>query len=243
MFLDENVQDLLRRRASLVEDDNPDSPSTNQINNQNFTQQSLQYINSQTSSVNQFGQSQQTTGSGGQSQSHIFLPPTSPAVAQTRGAGSGGGVPTPSPVHHNYFAQSPGMTSAPPSNAPSIAQSPGGGVSTGTGANSSSGSMFPNFGSPAIPHTSPASSSHSQILTSSMPQSQLQQPHSHPSSHQQHMVQSPSGFMSPVTSNQQQNYANQSPGNYSGIFRYFFSCNLYFKLPRSHFLLKKLIIS
>lgn len=215
MFLDENVQELLRRRASLVEDDNPDSPSIS--NNQNFSQQPQNA--QQQSQSNQYGQQQQQTGGpGSQSQSHIFLPPTSPAVMPARSSGTTGGVPAPSPVHHNYFAQSPGITSAPASNAPSIAQSPGGaggggpGGSGGSGANTSSGALFTNFGSPAIPHSSPANPSQSQIL----PPNQSQQPPSHPSSHQQHMIQSPSGFMSPATSNQQQNYATQSPANFSG---------------------------
>lgn len=194
MFLDENVQELLRRRASLVEDDNPDSPYNNSFSQQNQNQPMSQ---------------QQQTGPGSQSQSHVFLPPTSPAVVQSRATAA----PTPSPVHHNYFAQSPGLASAPPSNAPAIARSPG----TGSSANvNSGGAMFGNFGSPAIPQSSPANPAQSQIITPNQPSSQASQ--SQPLSHQQHMIQSPSGFMSPATSNQQQNYATQSPASFSGSF-------------------------
>lgn len=222
LFLDENVQELLRRRASLVEDDNPDSPSTSTNNNVNQTSQSQPLSN-------QYGPSsqQQTGGPGSQQQSHIFLPPTSPAVMQQSRGGTG--VPTPSPVHHNYFAQSPGMTSAPASNAPSIAQSPGGAGGGGSGvaasnANTSSGALFANFGSPAIPHSSPAANSSQQILPPGQSSTSQQQPQSqqHPSSHHQHMIQSPADFMSPAASNQPPNYATQSPGNYSGKYRVFF---------------------
>lgn len=217
IFLDENVQELLRRRASLVEDDNPDSPSSN--NNPNFSQQQQQQLNTtQTNTNSQYGQqgSSQPQQSGPGSQ-HIFLPPTSPALTQSRSAG-GTGV-APSPIHHNFFAQSPGLASAPPSNTPSIAQSPGGsgagvGGATSSGSvptNTASGVLFANFGSPAIPHTSPANS---QILPPASSHSN-QQSSSHPS--HQHMIQSPSGFMSPAASSQQQNYGTQSPANFSGI--------------------------
>lgn len=226
MFLDENVQELLRRRASLVEDDNPDSPSAA---NNNTAAQQHQHQNPQ--SQQQYNQQQQQNSGPGSQQQHVFVPPTSPAVR----AGAGN-VPTPSPVHPSYFAPSPSsaaaLASAPGSNAPpSVAQSPGGGGggggggSSNTAGNTNSGALFGNFGSPAIPHSSPAPGSVGPIIPpnqqsqgSSQQQSQSQQPHSQQPASHPHMIQSPSGFMSPATSAQQQNYSTQSPANFSGRF-------------------------
>ncbi|CAF0796799.1 unnamed protein product [Brachionus calyciflorus] len=156
LFLDDSVQELLRRRSSLVEDDNPGSPTL--------------YHNQQPMSNNQQ-----------QAQSHVFLPPTSPAIQQPR---TNQNIPAPSP---GYFVQSPGM-SGPTSNAP-IPQSPG----------------FPNFGSPAIPHSSP--STNHQIINN---QSQQQQQHSM-------SIQSPSNFMSPAPASQPPSFSNHSPANFSEL--------------------------
>ena len=113
-------------------------------------------------------------------QNHVFLPPTSPAV-QARASNSGNSsLPAASPSIHT-FVQSPGIPGGPTSNTPSIAQSPG----------------FANFGSPAIPHSSPTTNSQ-----------QMQQLNNQPHSTS---VQSPSGFMSPATNQQAQNFSIQSP--------------------------------
>lgn len=156
------MQELLRRRSSLVEDDNPTSPAVSNYN-----------LNSNNSMMQQQPYSNQPP------QQHIFLPPTSPAV-QSRV-----NIPTPSPIQ-NFCVQSPGM-SAPTSNAP-IAQSP----------------SFTNFGSPAIPHSSP--STNPQLLNNN----QVQQQHST-------SIQSPSGFMSPAAASQAQSYSIQSPANFSEL--------------------------
>lgn len=138
MFLDKSVEDLLRRRSSLIEDDNPGSPTVYQI------------------------QPSQ--------QNHVFVPPISPAIQQPR---TNPNIPAPSP---DYYGPSPG-NSGPTSNAP-IPQSPG----------------FANFGSPAIPHSSP-STGHQMINQSSMP------------------IHSPSNFMS----NSQPNFASNSPATFSEL--------------------------
>jgi hypothetical protein len=195
LFLDENVQELLRRRCSIVEDDNPASPISHGSNNNAARQ------------LQQVSQVQQQ---------HVFVPPTSPALhSRTANTGASNVAPAPSPVS-NYFAQSPGVVSAPLSNAPpSVAQSPG----------------FVNFGSPAISHNSPGpqqqsatTSQHNQQPSSVPPQqssSSSQSASQQPGSHQQPLsvsAQSPSGFMSPANANQQQNYSIQSPANFSGIY-------------------------
>lgn len=139
LFLDKSVEELLRRRSSLVDDDNPGSPTV-------FPMQT------------------------NQQQNHVFLPPTSPAVQQPR---TNQNIPAPSP---DYYGPSPG-NSGPTSNAP-IPQSPG----------------FANFGSPALPHTSP-STGHQILSQSSMP------------------IQSPSNFMS----NSQPNFSTNSPATFSEL--------------------------
>lgn len=179
LFLDENVQELLRRRSSLVEDDNPTSPAISNYN-----------LNSNSSMIQQ--QQGYSSQHQQQQQHHVFLPPTSPAV-QSR---VNSNIPTPSPIQ-NYFVQSPGL-SAPTSNAPQIAQSPG----------------FTNFGSPAIPHSSPSTNPH--LINN---QSQQQQ---HSTS-----IQSPSGFMSPAAASQPQSYSTQSPANFSGISIQFLNIHIY----------------
>lgn len=196
LFLDENVQELLRRRASLVEDDNPDSPSNN------FNSAVVQQHH-QTQQQSQYNQSHHMN----QQQSHVFLPSTSRAVQPRTNMN----IPTPSPC----FVQSPGI-SAPTSNAPSIAQSPG----------------FTNFGSPAIPHSSPSTGASQQIIAN-QPQSGSQMQQSQHGQQQAQMghstsIQSPSGFMSPATGSQQPNYATQSPANFSGYFT--FRLIIYFHL-------------
>jgi len=124
-------------------------------------------------------------------QNHVFLPPTSPAVQariNNNTSSANSSIPTASPSIHT-FVQSPGIPGGPTSNTPSIAQSPG----------------FANFGSPAIPHSSPTTNSQQ------MQQQINNQPHST-------SVQSPSGFMSPATNQQAQNFSIQSPAtNFSEL--------------------------
>ena len=199
------MQELLRRPCSLVEDDNPASPSSNAYQ-QSFTNQ----LHSSQAQQQHQQTSIPSSQSSIQSQQHVFVPPTSPVV-QPRSVNPN--IPTPSPSIPNYFVQSPGI-SAPPSNAPpSIAQSPG----------------FANFGSPAMSHSSPSQqqqqqSQSQQQHSNSQQQQQSQQPPSvqPPLSSQQAQplsasAQSPSGFMSPATNSQQPNYSTQSPANFTDI--------------------------
>jgi hypothetical protein len=138
MFWDDNVEELLKRRSSIVDDDNPVSPV--QINNNTVPS----HIPLQQQSQQQW----QTSYSAQQQQQqahHVFLPPTSPAVRAQ--------LPIPSPIH-NYSVHSPGnvaqnmqalaplqsnyLQAGPPSIA---APSPG---------------SFQNYGSPAVlSHSSP----------------------------------------------------------------------------------------
>lgn len=107
-FCDDTVEELLKRRSSMVEDDNPISPI--QTSNTSSTtpymtqpqqtyQQPIQQPHSQPPPPHQ---------------QHVFLPPTSPAVRPS--------IP-PSPIH-NYVVQSPGGVSQ-TNTIPSIAPSPG----------------------------------------------------------------------------------------------------------------------
>ena len=189
MFLDENVEELLKKRLSLAVYEDSD-------NNNN---QSMLSNDSMSSSQQQKMDQQQ---SNSQSQ-HVFLPPTSPAIVQQ--PRSTQPIPTPSPVH-NYFVQSPSMNApsvgAPTSNNPaSIAQSPG----------------FANFGSPAIPHSSPTTNpqqpqsvAQQQLSNQQLTSSSVQSPSSHGGA---------GGFMSSPAPNstqpQQPNYSIQSPANFS----------------------------
>lgn len=165
-------------------------------------------LSSPTSNANYQQQQQQSVNS---TNHHVFLPPTSPAVVQQPRSNTQA-IPTPSPVH-NYFVQSPGIAESaskggPTSNNPSsIAQSPG----------------FANFGSPALPHSSPTTNSQQQqqqSATSFQQQQQQQQPILSNQQLSSASVQSPSshsGFMSPATGQQQQNYSIQSPANFSEL--------------------------
>lgn len=128
-FWDDNVEELLKRRSSMVEDDNPMSPVQNNTSLSSFQHSSLQQQQLQQQ------QQQQTQNYANLPQQHVFLPPTSPAVRPSST------IP-PSPIH-NYIAQSPGGVQTSQQNLiPSIVPSPGG---------------FPNFvGSPAVgSHNSP----------------------------------------------------------------------------------------
>jgi hypothetical protein len=127
LFWDENVEELLKRRSSTVEDDNPVSPAQTNYNAAPTSQHQL--------ATQAQPQWQSTSNQQQQQQHHIFLPPTSPAVRPQ--------VPIPSPLV-NYSVHSPGNIaqnlqplSQPPSNysqtgPPSIpmnhtaVQSPGG---------------------------------------------------------------------------------------------------------------------
>lgn len=95
LFMDENVEEILRRRSSLVEDDNPSSPPSISMNNA-----------SSASAAGGGPLSNNPASSGAANQQpHQFLPPTSPAVQPKATMISN--VPTPSPIRENYFAPSP----------------------------------------------------------------------------------------------------------------------------------------